>query len=319
MTAWCAATQSRDRARQTPRLSRVGDGLAASDKALAMTVDVTPRYCLADPHEGGKQAVAEAWRNLVAVGARPLAVTDNLNFGNPTRPEIMGQLVGCVEGIAEACRALDFPVVSGNVSLYNETDGESIPPTPTVGGVGVIADVNKAVGIALRNEGDQLFVVGAVEGGHLGQSLYLREVLGWHKMLDDSPVHYGSVPPVDLAKERRHGEFILKLIDLGLLSACHDISDGGLLVAVAEMALAGNLGAHLHAWGIPDLFGEDQARYVVATGHLDQVIALAAEHGVTLSQVGACGGSILSVMEIEISLDELRAAHESWLPGYMNG
>src|SRR5687768_14391397 len=173
-----------------------------SSKALAITTDCTPRYCRADPYEGGKQAIAEAWRNLCAVGARPLAATDCMNFGNPQRPEIMGQFVGCVEGMAEACRALDFPIVSGNVSLYNETkaedgSGSAILPTPAIGGVGLIDDWTKAATIGFKADGEAIWLIGEPPG-HLGQSLWLRHVLG--RQGRDA----GPPPPVDLAAERRH-------------------------------------------------------------------------------------------------------------------
>src|SRR5580658_8112850 len=192
---------------------RVGDG----PKALALTTDVTPRYCEVDPFEGGKQAVAEAWRNLTAVGATPLAVTDNLNFGNPERPEIMGQLVGCIRGIGEAARTLDFPIVSGNVSLYNETNGKAILPTPSIGGVGLIADASEAVDLALKQDGNALILIGETRG-HLGASLYLREIEGRED---------GAPPPIDLAAERAHGDFVGQMIAEGAVAACHDISDGG--------------------------------------------------------------------------------------------
>ena len=212
---------------------RVEDG----PKGLAMTTDVTPRYCEVDPFEGGKQAVAEAFRNLCAVGARPLAVTDNLNFGNPERPEIMGQLVGCVRGIAEACKALDFPVVSGNVSLYNETNGRAILPTPTIGGVGVLDDFRTSASVAFKAEGEAILLVGETKGW-LGQSLYLRDICGKEE---------GAPPPVDLAVEKRHGEFVRKAVTAGRVTAAHDVSDGGLAVALAEMAIASGIGAQLDA------------------------------------------------------------------------
>ena len=210
---------------------RINDG----PKALALTSDVTPRYCEADPFEGGKQAVAEAWRNLTAVGARPLAVTDNLNFGNPERPEIMGQLIGCIRGIGEAARALDFPIVSGNVSLYNETNGRAILPTPTIGGVGLMGDFTRSMTIAFKAEGEAIVLIGETRGW-LGQSLYLREICGREE---------GAPPPVDLAAERRHGDFVRALIADGLVTAVHDVSDGGTLVALAEMAMASGIGAVL--------------------------------------------------------------------------
>ncbi len=204
--------------------------------ALALTTDCTPRYCAADPAEGGKQAVAEAWRNLTAVGARPLAVTDNMNFGNPEKPEVMGQFAAAIEGMAEACRALDFPVVSGNVSLYNETEGRPILPTPAIGGLGVLAHAAQAAGLALQ-PGLTLVLIGETTGW-LGQSVWLREVAGQEA---------GAPPPVDLASERRNGDFVRAQIVAGRVRASHDVSDGGLLVAVAEMALAGGTGATLAA------------------------------------------------------------------------
>ena len=284
-----------------------------SSKALAITTDCTPRYCFADPVEGGRQVVAEAWRNLNSVGARPLAVTDNLNFGNPERPEIMAQLVGCIEGIGEACRALDFPVVSGNVSLYNETNGKAILPTPAIGAVGVIDALETMVGLGFTAEGRSIVVIGETFG-HIGASLWLRELGG---------LEAGPPPPVDLAAERRHGDLVRRLIQNGQISACHDISDGGLLIAVAEMALAGNMGA---AIAVPAgtanplrwLFGEDQARYIVETDSPALVLRQAEDSGVPAAQLGQTGGMALTVTgDAPISLNQLRDAHEGWLPRYM--
>src|SRR5690242_19094013 len=212
---------------------RVNDG----PKALALTVDVTPRYCEADPYEGGKQAVAETWRNITAVGGKPLAITDNLNFGNPEKPEIMGQFVGCVRGIAEACKALDFPVVSGNVSLYNETQGRGILPTPSIGGVGVLPDFTKSATLAFKAAGETILMIGETQGW-LGQSMYLRDICGREE---------GAPPPVDLIEESENGNVVRGLIADGLVTAVHDVSDGGLLVAIAEMAMASGIGAQLLA------------------------------------------------------------------------
>src|SRR5580698_7216655 len=256
-----------------------------SKKALALTSDCTPRYVAAGPFEGGKQAVAEAWRNLTAVGADPIAITDNLNFGNPERPEIMGQIARAIDGMAEACRALDFPVVSGNVSLYNETDGRAIPPTPTVGGVGLIPDYAQRCGFASMKAGDALLVVGASHG-ELGASLYLRELLGRED---------GAPPPVDLAFERRNGDFVRGLIRRGSVSAVHDLSDGGLAIAAAEMALASGVGlelsptslTHAHAF----LFGEDQGRYLIATSDPDPIITAGRQAGLNIALAGQAGGS----------------------------
>lgn len=286
-------------------------------KGLAATADVTPRYCEADPFEGGKQAVAEAWRNLTAVGAKPLAVTDNLNFGNPERPEIMGQFVGCVKGIGEACRALDFPVVSGNVSLYNETQGRAILPTPTIGAIGLLDDVAKSATIAFKREGEAVIAIGDAKGW-LGRSCWLWLVAGREE---------GAPPPVDLAAEKRNGDFVRSMITAGVATAVHDVSDGGLMVALAEMALAGKVGAKLYGapQGVPahgHWFGEDQARYVVtvAESNAATVIDAAAGSGITAARIGVTGGDrLIPGDEAPILLDELREAHEEWFPRFMAG
>jgi len=292
---------------------RVLDG----PKALALTTDVTPRYCEADPFEGGKQAVAEAWRNLTAVGARPLALTDNLNFGNPERPEIMGQFVGCIRGIAEACRALDFPVVSGNVSLYNETNGRAILPTPSIGGVGVLDDFTRSASIAFKGEGEAILLLGETQGW-LGQSLYLRDICGREE---------GAPPPVDLAAERRAGDLVRELIGKGLATAIHDASDGGLLVALAEMAMASGIGAELGAppaESVPHAFwfGEDQGRYILTVRQSDaeRVMQAATAAHVPLQRLGVTGGAALTIPgERAMLVANLRERFEAWLPRYMAG
>ena len=288
---------------------RVGDG----PKGLALCTDVTPRYCEADPYEGGKQAVAEAWRNITATGALPRAATDNLNFGNPEKPEVMGQFVGCVRGIGEACRALDFPIVSGNVSLYNESAGRGILPTPSIGGVGVIADVAASIGIGFAAASEAILLIGETRGW-LGQSLYLREICGREE---------GAPPPVDLAAERRNGDFVRGLIAEGRVSACHDLSDGGLAVALTEMALAGGLGATIEVpGGVPAhgwLFGEDQARYLVTASVSDADFILRfANPDMTIVRIGTTGGSDLVVDSEVVALAYLERAHEEWLPGFMS-
>ena len=285
-----------------------------SSRGIALTVDCTPRYCAADPRAGGRQAVAEAWRNLVAAGARPLAVTDNLNFGDPERPAIMGQFVGCIEGIGEACRALDFPVVSGNVSLYNETDGRAILPTPAIGGLGLIDDLDRRAAIAFATSGQDIVAIGA-NSGHLGQSLLLRDVL-------NAPG--GPPPPVDLEAERRNGLFVRERIARGTVSVCHDVSDGGLLVALAEMALASGIGARIAppdgADALAWLFGEDQGRYLVALPDADPLLEEAAAAGVPASAIGRTGGAALTVSgHGHISLARLKQAHEAWFPRFMAG
>ena len=281
-------------------------------KALASTSDVTPRYVQNDPYEGGKQAVAEAWRNLTAVGADPIAVTDNLNFGNPERPEIMGQIVRALDGMGEACRALDFPIVSGNVSLYNETNGAAIPPTPTIGAVGLIPDYDQRIGYRGLKAGDTLLLVGETHG-ELGASLYLRE---FHGREDGAP------PPVDLALEKRNGDFVRGLIRSGHIHAVHDLSDGGLVGAAAEMALASNMGVELratsHTHAQAYLFGEDQARYLLATTQPDAVIEAAHAAGVHVSVAGHAGGEAFASAELfAIALADLRSANEGWMPAFM--
>jgi phosphoribosylformylglycinamidine synthase subunit PurL len=294
-------------------------------KALAMTTDVTPRYCFADPHEGGKQAIAEAYRNLCAVGATPLATTDCMNFGNPQRPEIMGQFVGCIEGMAEACRALDFPIVSGNVSLYNETKSEDGPngpgssailPTPAIGGVGLLKDWRKAVGIAFKGPGDVIVAIGT-RRGHLGQSLWLREIHGREE---------GPPPPVDLPAERSAGEFVRAAIAGGAITACHDVSGGGLAVALAEMALAGNVGAminKLRPESNAALFAEDQGLYVatICDNCLLTFLARAHAAGVEVEAIGrTCGTRLIFELpagDHAVSLADLRKAHEGFFPKLM--
>ncbi|MDR3449994.1 MAG: phosphoribosylformylglycinamidine synthase subunit PurL [Alphaproteobacteria bacterium] len=282
--------------------------LDGSQKALAMTVDCSPRYCAADPVMGGKQAVAETWRNICAVGAKPLAITDNMNFGNPEKPRIMGQFVGSVQGIKEACLALDYPVVSGNCSLYNETSGNAILPAPAIGGVGLMQDVSKAVGIAFRAENETIFVIGDTKG-HIGQSLYLREIFAKEE---------GAVPLVDLATERKHGEFIRALIDARDIAACHDVSDGGLLIALAEMAMASNIGCDINQTGDAAFwFGEDQGRYVIATTKPDAVLQKAKSANIPLAKLGQTGGDAIKLTTGSAPIAALKSAHENWLPNFM--
>ena len=303
-----------------------------TNRALAMSTDCTPRYCYADPYEGGKQAVAETYRNICAVGAKPLAITNCLNFANPQRPEIMAQIVGCLEGIGDACRALDYPIVSGNVSLYNESNatggGSAILPTPAIGGVGVLEDVSKMATIGFKAPEEQIILIGKSKG-HLGQSLWLRELHGRED---------GSPPPVDLESERRAGEIVRRLINDGTMTAVHDVSDGGMLVAIAEMALVSNLGAHVdtecHSQATSAesfLFGEDQGLYVctVATNEIAQRVCKIIEAAdLDFAYVGSTG--IEPTLQIGdnprdsghvaiIPLTDLRAAHESFFKNWMEG
>ncbi|MEM7663734.1 MAG: phosphoribosylformylglycinamidine synthase subunit PurL [Pseudomonadota bacterium] len=316
-----------------------------TNKALAITSDCNPHYVAADPYEGGKAVVAEAYRNLSAVGAKPIAITDNLNFGNPERPEIMGQFVKAVEGMAEACKALDFPVVSGNVSLYNETDGVGIPPTPVVGGVGLIEDLSKISTLKGAQQGDLLILIGETKG-HLGASLYARKILG----LEGDAL--GPPPPVDLGVEKRNADFVRSLIEQGLVNAVHDVSEGGIACAAAEVALASGLGVEaefddpanddndgkfVRQWS-QILFGEEQARYLSACSksNFKHIVALARRNNVRVTGDGSYSdqalGSFLASNEPSLNFGEwewadnklilplsrLREAHEGWLPNYMN-
>jgi phosphoribosylformylglycinamidine synthase II len=287
-----------------------------TDKALAMTSDCSPRYCYADPFEGGKQAVAETWRNIIATGATPLAITNCLNFGNPEKPTIMGQIVGCLEGMSEACKALDYPIISGNVSLYNETSGNAILPTPSIGGVGIIKDAEKAVGNKFTSEGEVIIVIGETKG-HIGSSIYLREIEGREE---------GTPPPVDLKLERKHGDFVRNMIAQGKIISCHDISDGGLYVAIAEMAMPKNIGAKLKIdTNLPlfaYLFGEDQARYIITTNESNSadILHLANnKEGLFAEEIGITKGNELKIGDKTIAVSELKQQHESILPDYMAG
>lgn len=281
-----------------------------TDKALAISTDCTPRYCYADPYEGGKQAVAETWRNICAVGATPLAITNCLNFANPQRPEIMAQIVEALNGMGDACRALDYPIVSGNVSLYNESKatggGSAILPTPAIGGVGLMLDHEKMATVPFKAAGEAIFVIGQ-SNGHLGQSLWLREIHGRED---------GTPPPVDLAAERRHGEFVRELIADGKVSAVHDVSDGGLLVALAEMALASGIGCELEQIGDHfTAFGEDQARYVVTSAVADTIQAA----GIPMTRIGTTGGTAVKGPGFAVEIATLREASEAFFRDWMEG
>ncbi|MBN9507201.1 MAG: phosphoribosylformylglycinamidine synthase subunit PurL [Altererythrobacter sp.] len=295
-------------------------------KALAISTDCTPRYCYADPYEGGKQAVAETYRNICAVGARPLAITNCLNFANPQRPEIMAQIVGCLEGMSAACRVLDYPIVSGNVSLYNESKatggGSAILPTPAIGGVGLLEDYATMATIGFKAAGEAIYLIGQEpwaspnpDPGHLGQSIWLREIHGRED---------GDAPHVDLTLEKSSGELVRELVAAGLVSAVHDVSDGGLAVTLAEMALAGNLGASAEAH--PDYapaawwFGEDQGRYLVTVPDVDAFQAQLAKGtrdadtaSAGVRRIGTVGGD--SVLGVKLSA--LREAHQSFFRDWM--
>ncbi|WP_262689473.1 phosphoribosylformylglycinamidine synthase subunit PurL [Kordiimonas aestuarii] len=286
-----------------------------TEKALAISTDVTPRYCFADPVEGGRQAVAETWRNITAVGALPLAITNCLNFGNPERKDIMGQFVGCLEGMGEACRALDYPIVSGNVSLYNETNGKGILPTPAIGGVGVMKDSARMATVAFGGAGQTVVLIGETKD-ELGASLYQREIMG-----EDA----GAPPHVDLTLERRNGDFVRALIENGQVATCHDLSDGGLIAALADMAMAGGVGVNVTVGDdLPvhtHLFSESQARYLVATDAdtAEEIRKEAKDAGIPVTVLGETGGERITVNHgaLDLDLHALKAAHEGWLPTYM--
>ena len=289
-----------------------------TNKAIAMSVDCTPRYCLADPKVGGAQAVAEAWRNITATGAQPLAITNNMNFGNPEKPEIMGQFVGCIKGMSEAALKLKFPVVSGNVSLYNETNGVAILPTPVIGGVGLLEDLGKSATIALKRHDEDIILIGSCSGW-LGQSIYLREIHG---------LEMGAPPPLDLDEERRNGDLVRNLIKQGTVSACHDVSDGGILIAIAEMALASVkdamfLGVKItNPTNIPDhafFFGEEQSRYILTSPDANSILEIAKRHNVTAKILGkTTKHQELTIDKIgNISVQRCFEINERWLPEYM--
>lgn len=288
-------------------------------KKLAFAADVNPRYVEADPFEGAKQAVAECWRNITAVGALPLACTDNLNFGNPERPEIMGGFVAAIKGLGEACKALDFPIVSGNVSLYNETNGVGILPTPAMAGVGLIEASQRHVGAGFVAQDQAILLVCRSDawGGHMGQTSYLREVMGSEE---------GAPPPVDLAHEKQAGDLVRALIQDGTATAVHDLSEGGLAVALAEMAMSSGIGAAvIDLQGpplIPTFFGEDQGRYLVTVPNddaiLDRIRTRAQQKGLFVPRIGTTGGNELKLAQSRaISVEEMRAAHEGWFPSFM--
>lgn len=298
-----------------------------TQKGLAMTTDCTPRYCYADPYEGGKQAVAEAYRNLCAVGAKPLAITNCLNFANPQRPEIMAQITGCLKGMSEACIALDMPIVSGNVSLYNESKatggGSAILPTPAIGAIGLLEDWSKSATIGFKAEGETIYLIGA-RSNHLGQSIWLREIHGQEN---------GSPPPVDLMREKWAGELIRKLIEEATVSAVHDVSDGGIAVALVEMALSGKIGLNVEivgteAGGAAFLFGEDQGGYIVTTSDSARLLEAVKASNLVATRLGITGGDSFNFgyyerdgsgfyAETPIPLDNLRTAHEGFFPALM--
>ena len=284
-----------------------------TNKAIAATVDCTPRYCFAHPHTGGMQAVCETYRNLSAVGAEPRAITNCLNFGNPEKKEIMGQLVEVIKGMSEACLALDYPVISGNVSLYNETNGVGIKPTPTIGGVGLIQDSNKSTTISIKATGNLLLIIGETKG-HIHQSALCYDILHIKK---------GPPPTINLAEEKKNSFFIRDLINKKIALSVHDISDGGIALTIAEMCMSGKIGANIttnliDAERIKFLFGEDQARYVIEVKSADynNVVKLAKEKEVSLLQIGSTKAENLTIDDMKITVEDMLILNNKWFHNY---
>ena len=285
-----------------------------TNKGLAISTDSTPRYCSADPEEGGKQVVAESWRNITSVGALPIAITDCMNFGNPEKEEIMGQFAGVVTGMIEACQILDYPVVSGNVSLYNETNGKGINPTPAIGGVGLIEDLNHFSTAFLKRDNDNLLIIGKTNG-HLGQSIYLKEILN---------ITSGQPPKVNLEDERKIGNTIRDLININKLDTVHDISDGGFLIALAEMSISGGIGVKLNldegSMNHRFLFGEDQGRYIIALpdSMLTSITDILISKNIFYQNIGKSYGEKIIINDNEeIQIKSLKKIHENWFKNYL--
>ncbi len=276
-------------------------------KALAISTDCTPRYVEADAFEGAKQAVAETYRNISAVGGKPLAITNCLNFGNPQKPEIMGQIVRAIQGITEASKVLDYPVVSGNVSLYNETDGKAIQPTPAIGGVGLLKDFQKRCDLSFKMSGEEIFVIGKTQG-HMNCSLFEREILKTESK--------NNPPKVDLLEEKKNSEFVRDLIENANIHACHDVSDGGILVALFEMC-SEKIGCDVNLEGISIdadkfLFGEDQSRYIIT---LDSVMVSdfkkkAEKKGISVIKIGETIKDKIRIANSEVEVRELKKINE---------
>ena len=284
-----------------------------TNKGLSITSDSTPRYCLSDPIEGGKQAVAEAWRNLIAVGSRPIAITDCMNFGNPEKEDIMGQFAGVVKGMIMSCNELDFPVVSGNVSLYNETNGKGINPTPVIGGVGVIDNLDIFADHNFKRKDDVIIIIGKTDG-HLSQSIYATELLN---------INTGLPPKVNLAEEKKNGLTIKSLIESSLVDTSHDVSDGGILIALTEMAIKNNIGFEIETDKSNShrfLFGEDQGRYIVSIKekNLIKVKKILEESNVIYTIAGVAIDKIIKVNEEEIPIDEIKEIYENWFTKYLS-
>jgi len=284
------------------------------NKGIAATVDCVPRYCKAHPKSGAMQAVCETWRNLISVGAQPIAITNCLNFGNPEKKEIMGQFVDSINGMREACETLNYPVISGNVSLYNETNGVAIYPTPTIGGVGLLKNINNMMTLNFKNTENIIAVVGETSG-HLSQSALIYDVMGNKE---------GPPPQINLKEEKKNGLFVSNLIKNKLVAAVHDVSHGGIIVTVAEMCMASNIGAKIKVSGsnidkIKYLFSEDQARYLIEISkkNLEKVKKIANTKKIKIDIIGNTQSEIFEVEnDLKISVKELKTKNESWFKNY---
>ena len=285
-----------------------------TNKGLAISADSTPRYCSADPVEGGRQVIAESWRNITSVGAMPIAITDCMNFGNPEKEEIMGQFAGVVTGMIEACETLDYPVVSGNVSLYNETNGKGINPTPAIGGVGLIKDLNHFSTPSIKREDDNILLLGQTNG-YLGQSIYAKEILNNTS---------GLPPKIDLKSEKKIGDTVRDLININKIDTVHDVSDGGFLVALAEMSISGNIGVriNLDKENLNDkfLFGEDQGRYIISISdkQMSEITKIFNDREIFFQKVGkTCGKKLIINDNEEVEIEVLKNLHENWFNKYL--
>jgi len=286
-----------------------------TNKAVAAAVDSSATYCFAHPLTGGKQIVCESWRNLISVGAKPIAITNCLNFGNPEKEKNMGEFVECVEGITEASKYLDFPVVSGNVSFYNETKDKSIKPTPTIGGVGLIKDYKKMISMDFKKEGNLVLILGKTEG-HLDQSVFAKEILTEKK---------GPPPSINLFNEKNIGETVLKLIDQNLIDTCHDVSLGGILIAISKMCIKGKKGIKINPIkGLINkfeyFFGEDQGRYVIelTEKNLEKVKLILEKNSIHYDEIGTVDKSkIIFDNKINLIVDDLEKENKTWLRKYM--
>ncbi len=287
-----------------------------TDKAVAASVDSSAVYCWSHPLTGGKQVVCESFRNLISVGAKPIAITNCLNFGSPENEENMGEFVECVQGIGEASEYLKFPVVSGNVSFYNQTKEEGIKPTPAIGGVGLIKDYKNMITMEFKDIDNLVLVIGKTEG-HIDQSLFARNIL------DEKN---GPPPEVNLFNEKNNGETLLKLIDNNLIKSAHDVSLGGIITAVSKMCIKGKKGINIKKPKylineIEYFFAEDQGRYIIEINKKDfkKVVDILYKNAVHFDELGTINKNELYINDkTKVTIDELSTSNKSWLTNYMS-